>query len=65
MNLLKIFRSNKECKQIRAFCYYQHIVDVAQAFNKFYNSRILKAEEDVMKARLNLVEASCICIKTG
>ncbi|HPZ52164.1 MAG TPA: DALR anticodon-binding domain-containing protein, partial [Clostridia bacterium] len=34
--------------------------------NKFYNScSILKAEEEVMKARLNLVEASCICIKTG
>lgn len=44
----------------------RHIVDVAQAFNKFYNScSILKAEEDVMKARLNIVEASCICIKTG
>ena len=41
----------------------RHIVDVAQAFNKFYNSSILKAEEDVMKARLNIVEASVYALK--
>lgn len=44
----------------------RYIIDVAQAFNKYYNScSILKAEPNIMKARLKIVEASCTCIKIG
>lgn len=44
----------------------RHIVEVAKAFNKFYNScPILSAEEGLKKARLNLVYAAKTVIKTG
>ncbi len=44
----------------------RYVIDVAQAFNKFYNGcNILKAEENLCKARLKIVEAACVCIKTS
>lgn len=44
----------------------RHIVEIAKAFNKFYNScPILSSEEGLKKARLNLVYATKIVIKTG
>ena len=44
----------------------RHIVEIAKAFNKFYNScPILSAEEDLKKARLMLVYSSKMVIKTG
>ena len=44
----------------------RHIVEIAKAFNKFYNScPILSVEEDLKKARLMLVYATKTVIKTG
>ena len=44
----------------------RHIVEIAKAFNKFYNScPIMTVEEDLKKARLNLVYAAKTVIKTG
>ncbi|HSH35912.1 arginine--tRNA ligase [Schnuerera sp.] len=44
----------------------RHIVEIAKAFNKFYNScPIMSAEEELKKARLNLVYAAKTVIKTG
>lgn len=44
----------------------RYVLEVAKAFNKFYNAKgILNAEPEVMKARLNLVEASTIVIKSA
>jgi arginyl-tRNA synthetase len=44
----------------------RYIIDVAKSFNKFYNlCGILNAEEEIKKARLKLVEASCQVIKNG
>ena len=37
----------------------RHIMNIAQAFNKFYNNNlILNAEKEVKTARLNL----CLCV---
>lgn len=42
----------------------RYVIDVAKAFNKFYNaSPITTAEDDVKNARLKLVEATGIVIK--
>lgn len=44
----------------------RHVVEIAKAFNKFYNScPIMSAEPEVKKARLNLVYAAKTVIKTG
>jgi arginyl-tRNA synthetase len=45
----------------------RHIIEVAKAFNKFYNSHsILNGEDEDLKAsRLYMVEATCQVIKNG
>lgn len=44
----------------------RHVTEIAKAFNKFYNScPILSEEEELKKARLSLVYATKITIKTG
>lgn len=45
----------------------RHIIEIAKAFNKFYNAHgILNAEdEEIKNARLNLVKATCQVIKNG
>lgn len=45
----------------------RHVIEIAKAFNKFYNAHgILSAEEEGLKnARLRLVEATCQVIKNG
>ena len=45
----------------------RYVLDVAKAFNKFYNAcSIANAESDEVKnARLKLVEATCVVIKNA
>jgi arginyl-tRNA synthetase len=45
----------------------RHVIEIAKAFNKFYNAHgILNAEDEAVKiARLNLVKAACQVIKNG
>lgn len=44
----------------------RHVVEIAKAFNKFYNScPIMNQEEDLKKARLKLVNAAQTVIKIG
>ena len=45
----------------------RYVIEVAKAFNKFYNAHsVLNLDDEVLKAtRLKLVEASCIVIKNG
>jgi arginyl-tRNA synthetase len=44
----------------------RHLVDIAQAFNKFYHDNpILSSEEDVKKARLALVYAVKVVLSSG
>ncbi|MBU5590503.1 arginine--tRNA ligase [Clostridium sp. MSJ-4] len=45
----------------------RYIIDVAKAFNKFYNSHsIINLEDESLKnARLNMVEATCTVIHNG
>ncbi|NLX61149.1 MAG: arginine--tRNA ligase [Tissierellia bacterium] len=44
----------------------RHVVEIAKAFNKFYNScPILSSEEELKKARLSLVYVTKTVIKTG
>jgi arginyl-tRNA synthetase len=45
----------------------RHIIEIAKAFNKFYNAHsILNAEdEEIKKARLVLVDTTCQVIKNG
>ena len=45
----------------------RHVIEIAKAFNKFYNAHsILNAgDEEVKKARLKLVEATCQAVKNG
>jgi arginyl-tRNA synthetase len=45
----------------------RHVIEIAKAFNKFYNAHgILNAEDDGVKnARLKLVEATCQAVKNG
>ncbi|QGU95781.1 arginine--tRNA ligase [Clostridium bovifaecis] len=45
----------------------RYIIDVAKAFNKFYNAHNIMATEDkaVKNARLKMVEATCQVIKNG
>lgn len=47
-------------------CVTRYLTDLAQKFNKFYNScGIMKAEEPVRKARLLLTEAACTCLQSA
>ncbi len=47
-------------------CVTRYVTDLAQKFNKFYNScGIMKAEEPVRKARLLLTEAACTCLRSA
>lgn len=45
----------------------RYIIEVAKAFNKFYNAHNIMATEDIeiKNARLKMVEASCQVIKNG
>ena len=45
----------------------RYVIDVAKAFNKFYNAHsVLNLDDEVLKnTRLKLVEASTIVIKNG
>ena len=45
----------------------RYIIDIAEAFNKFYNihSIINSEDEEVKKARIKMVEATCQVLKTG
>jgi arginyl-tRNA synthetase len=45
----------------------RHVIEIAKAFNKFYNAHSIMnaAEVEVKKARLKLVEATCQAIKNG
>ncbi len=44
----------------------RHIIDLAQAFNKFYyERRIIGEDDEVMKARLSLVKATKSCLERG
>ncbi|MFL0247857.1 arginine--tRNA ligase [Candidatus Clostridium stratigraminis] len=45
----------------------RHVIEIAKAFNKFYNSHSIlnAADAGLKKARLNLVEATCQVIKNG
>ena len=44
----------------------RHVVEIAKAFNKFYNScPILSSQEELKKARLSLVYVTKTVIKTG
>ena len=44
----------------------RYVTDLAQQFNKFYNTcSIMKAEEEIRKARLKLTACAAECIKTA
>jgi arginyl-tRNA synthetase len=45
----------------------RHVIEIAKAFNKFYNSHSIlnAADAGLKKARLNLVDATCQVIKNG
>ncbi len=47
-------------------CVTRYVTDLAQLFNKFYNTcNIMKSEDNLRDARLKLTEAACICIKSA
>ncbi len=47
-------------------CVTRYVTDLAQAFNKFYNTcGIMKETGDIRKARLKLTECACVCIKSA
>ena len=47
-------------------CITRYVTDLAQLFNKFYNTcNIMKSEPALRDARLKLTEAACVCIKTA
>lgn len=47
-------------------CVTRFVTDLAQSFNKFYNTcNIMKSEPGLREARLMLTEAACICIKSA
>ena len=47
-------------------CVTRYVTDLAQLFNKFYNTcNIMKSEPALRDARLKLTEAACVCIKTA
>ncbi len=44
----------------------RYVTNLSKTFNKFYNTApILKADDNVKKARLMLTEATCMCIKSA
>ncbi|MCC9295469.1 arginine--tRNA ligase [Clostridium sp. WLY-B-L2] len=53
--------------KLEPFMVTRYVIDVAKAFNKFYNAHsILNAEDEAIKfARLQLVKATCHVIKNG
>ncbi|WP_461206970.1 arginine--tRNA ligase [Clostridium sp. DL1XJH146] len=53
--------------KLEPFIVTRYVVDVAKAFNKFYNAHnIMNTEDEMVKiARLKLVEATCQVIKNG
>ncbi len=53
--------------KLEPFIITRYVVDVAKAFNKFYNAHnIMNTQDEVVKmARLKLVEATCQVIKNG
>lgn len=47
-------------------CVTRYVTDLAQLFNKFYNTcNIMKSEDALRDSRLKLTEAACVCIKTA
>lgn len=47
-------------------CITRFVTDLAQSFNKFYNTcSIMKSEPGLREARLLLTEAACICIRSA
>lgn len=47
-------------------CVTRYVTDLAQSFNKFYNTcNIMKSEQPLRDARLMLVEAVCTCIQSA
>ena len=47
-------------------CVTRYVTDLAQLFNKFYNTcNIMKSEGDLRDARLKLTEAAATCIKSA
>ncbi|APM38961.1 arginine--tRNA ligase [Clostridium kluyveri] len=53
--------------RLEPFIVTRYVIDVAKAFNKFYNAHsiINAADEDTKKARLNLVKCTCQVLKNG
>ncbi len=44
----------------------RYVTDLAQQFNKFYNTcSVMKAEDELRKARLKLTACTALCIKTA
>ncbi|AEB75458.1 arginyl-tRNA synthetase [Clostridium botulinum] len=71
-NLVKVLGNLKEevlgaIDKLEPSILTRYIIDVAKAFNKFYNAHNIMATEDiaVKNARLKLVEATCQVIKNG
>ena len=47
-------------------CVTRFVTDLAQSFNKFYNTcSIMKSEPALRDARLMITEAACTCIKSA
>lgn len=54
------------CAKNEPYFITRHIVEIAKEFNKYYNSTsIIVEDEEIKKARLSLVYATKIVIKTG
>ena len=65
--LVKLINSLGDAvKENEPCCVTRYVTDLAQLFNKFYNTcNIMKSEPDLRDARLKLTEAACVCIKTA
>jgi len=47
-------------------CVTRYVTELAQMFNKFYNTcNIMKSEDALRDARLKLTEAVCVCLKSA
>lgn len=70
-NLVKLLNGFSDAVQDAAnkyepFYINRYVTNLARAFNKFYNAQpILKADEEVKKARLLLVHSCCFVIKAA
>lgn len=53
--------------RLEPFIVTRYVIDVAKAFNKFYNAHSIMnaADEDTKKARLHLVKCTCQVLKNG